>query len=156
MKRNLGRAVHVFAGLALILATAHCGNNSAGKSVLVTITSPGSAQTVPVNGTLAITASVMNSSNQAVTWSVNGVAGGNATVGTISGSGLTVIYNAPASVPSPASFNITVTSAADTSKSASLMVTISAGVVVSITSPASPQSLSVSSISGLHRRRFGH
>lgn len=144
-KRFPGSSAQVMAGLALILATVHCGSNSVGKTVVVSITSPGSAQTVPVNGTLAITAAVAGTSNQAVSWSVDGVSGGNATFGTISGSGLTVMYTAPASIPSPATFNITVTSAADKSKSASLAVTISQGVVISITSPASPQSLSVSS-----------
>ena len=34
-------------------------------------------------------------SNTAVTWTVDGVAGGNATVGTITGSGDTVTYTAP-------------------------------------------------------------
>jgi parallel beta-helix repeat protein len=34
--------------------------------------------------------------NTAVTWSVNGIASGNASVGTITGSGATVTYNAPA------------------------------------------------------------
>jgi hypothetical protein len=146
MTRNLYRSAQVLGVLGLLLATVHCGSNTAGKSVVVTITSPSAAQTVPVNGTLPISASVMNTSNKGVTWSVNGAAGGNATFGTIAGSGLTVVYTAPVSVPAPATFNITVTSAADTSKSASLMVTISAGVEVSITTPTSPQSLSVSSV----------
>src|SRR5262249_15851018 len=60
--------------------------------------SPTSA-TVRVNRTRQFTATVQNTPNTAVTWKVNGVGGGNATVGTISASGL---YRAPASVPSPA------------------------------------------------------
>jgi hypothetical protein len=79
-----------------------------------------------VNGTLAITAAVANTSNTAVTWTVNSITNGNATYGTIAGSGLSVTYDAPAAVPSPATFNVTATSVADTTKSASVSVTITA------------------------------
>ncbi len=60
---------------------------------------------------------------------MNGVLGGNTTVGTISSGGL---YTAPASVPLPATVNITATSAADPTKSASATVTIGAAVSVSV------------------------
>ena len=43
-------------------------------------------------------ATVTGSTNTSVAWSVNGIAGGNATVGTITAAGL---YTAPAAVPSP-------------------------------------------------------
>jgi len=93
-------------------------------AVLLSITSPSSPQNVAVGHTLPITASLSGSSNNAVTWTVNGVTNGNSTYGTISGTGLSVTYNAPGAVPSPASFNIKVTSQADSSKSATLAVTI--------------------------------
>ncbi|HSZ61782.1 MAG TPA: hypothetical protein VK828_08285 [Terriglobales bacterium] len=65
--------------------------------------------------TQTFTPTVTNSTaNTTVTWSVNGVAGGNATFGTIDGSGN---YTAPASLPNPATFNVTATSVADPSKS---------------------------------------
>ena len=115
MRGNLGRAVSILASLCLLLVAAHCGNNGGGKAMLVTI-SPTTAQTIPVNGTLAITAAVMNTKNLAVTWTVNGVANGNSTYGTITGSGLSVTYTAPAAVPSTATFNIVVTSVADASQ----------------------------------------
>src|SRR2546425_9300954 len=79
-------------------------------AVSVTI-SPTSA-TVAAGGTQQFTATVQNTSNTAVTWQVNGVTGGNATVGTISSSGL---YTAPAS---PATVTVTAVSQADTTKSA--------------------------------------
>ena len=101
--------------------------------VTVTITSPTNlTQNVTVNGTLAITASVTNTSNTAVTWTVNGVTNGNSTYGTIVGSGLSVTYDAPAAVPSPATFNVTATSQADPSKSAAVNVTIT-GVLAIVT-----------------------
>jgi hypothetical protein len=133
-----------------------CGCGGGGTStsttppaVAVSITTPTSAQTVPVNGTLAITAAVANTTNTAVTWTVNGVTNGNSTYGTIAGSGLSVTYTAPAAVPATATFNITATSQEDTSKSASVSVTISAGVVVSITTPTGPQNVPVSSTLGI-------
>src|SRR5205807_6353593 len=55
-------------------------------AVSVTI-SPTSA-TVAAGGTQQFSATVQNTSNTAVTWQVNGVTGGNATVGTISSAGL--------------------------------------------------------------------
>ena len=81
----------------------------------------------PTSATLApgaaqnFAASVSGASNTAVTWSVNGIAGGNATVGTISSSGA---YTAPAAVPSPATVTVRATSVASTSASAQASVTI--------------------------------
>jgi len=88
-------------------------------TVTVTV-SPASAQ-VPVNGLQQFSAAVANTSNTAVTWSANGVPGGNSTVGTISFAGL---YTAPAKIPSPATVTVTATSQADSTKSGSATVTI--------------------------------
>jgi len=52
---------------------------------------------------------------------VNGVAGGNATFGIITSAGL---YTAPATLPSPATFNVTAIAQADTTKTASDQVNI--------------------------------
>src|SRR5208282_3598050 len=81
----------------------------------------------------------------------NGVTNGNSTYGTITGSGLSVTYNAPPSVPTPATFNITATSVADNTKSASVSMTImsAAALVVSITSPPSPASATVGGTLGI-------
>src|ERR1700681_2900200 len=64
--------------------------------------SPTSAS-VRLNRTRQFTASVMNSSNTAVIWSVNGISGGNSTVGTISGG----TYMAPSRLPSPGTVTVT-------------------------------------------------
>ncbi|HEV2379634.1 MAG TPA: aryl-sulfate sulfotransferase [Terriglobia bacterium] len=79
-----------------------------------------------------LTANVRGSSNGAVTWSVNSIAGGNATVGTISPSGL---YTSPAA-PTSAVMNITATSAADPTKSSSSSVVL---VTSSVSSTQNPQ-----------------
>ncbi|MBA2302950.1 MAG: hypothetical protein H0W08_09980 [Acidobacteria bacterium] len=52
---------------------------------------------------------------------MNGVGGGNSTVGTISSSGL---YRAPGSVPNPAIVTVRATAAADQTKTAAASVTI--------------------------------
>ena len=114
-----------FAGVAItILQTFGCAGASTTRTpmpVRVTI-SPVSA-TVGAGGTQQFTATVQNTSNTAVTWQVSGVSGGNATVGTISSSGL---YTAPAVVPNPATVTVTAVSQADPTKSASAQVTITA------------------------------
>jgi hypothetical protein len=74
------------------------------------------------------TATVTNAANTSVTWSVNG---GNATFGTITVGGA---YTAPADVPAPATFPVTATSVADTTKSASATVTITPPPKPTITS----------------------
>lgn len=71
--------------------------------------SPQSA-TVVASGTQQFTATVSGTSNQNVTWWVNGVTGGNATVGTITSTGL---YTAPSVPPSPSTMTITAISVAD-------------------------------------------
>jgi uncharacterized protein (DUF1800 family) len=71
--------------------------SSAQPSVLV---NPPTANVRPGDPALQFSTIVGGTSNTAVTWSVNGVAGGNATVGTITSTGQ---YTAPANVPaSPA------------------------------------------------------
>jgi len=89
--------------------------------------SPSSA-TLATLATQAFTATVSGSSNTAVTWEVNGVAGGNSTAGLISttvlGTANEAIYLGPSSVPSPTSVSVTAVSQADPTKLATATVTI--------------------------------
>jgi uncharacterized protein (DUF1800 family) len=91
--------------------------NSAG--VVVTV-APATAM-VRAGATQAFTATVTGNANTSVTWSVNAVAGGSATTGTIDATGL---YTAPASLPSPNTMTVTATSAADTTKLGNGAVTL--------------------------------
>jgi len=61
-------------------------------------------------GTQNFTATVANFTDDSVTWEVDDVPGGNATVGTITSAG---VYTAPASVPSAAQVTVTAVSTAD-------------------------------------------
>jgi len=87
--------------------------------VSVTI-SPTSAE-VRINRSRTFTATVQNMTNQNVTWKVNGITGGNSTLGTISTQGT---YNAPKSVPAGGTVQVSAVSVADSTKSASAIVTI--------------------------------
>jgi hypothetical protein len=101
-------------------------------AALVTLTAPAVTITLsPTSATLAAgatqqftpTVTVTGSSNNAVNWTVNGIAGGNATVGTIDSTGL---YTAPASPPNTA-ITVRATSQANTQFSASAPVTVQFG-----------------------------
>jgi hypothetical protein len=89
------------------------------RQVQVSI-SPNAAN-VRAGSSQQFTATVTGSSNSAVTWSVNNVAGGDSSNGTINSTGN---YVAPASLPSPNSITIQATSAADSSASGSSDVTL--------------------------------
>jgi hypothetical protein len=81
---------------------------------------PSTAQ-LPATSVQQFGAVVLGPSNTVVNWGVNGVVGGNSTVGTISASGL---YTAPSAVPNPATVTVTATSQAVPSASGSASVTI--------------------------------
>ncbi len=117
------------------------------QSIFVTVTSGSgvSVSVTPSSATIAgganqqFSATVTGTTNTSVTWAVDGLFGGNTSVGTISTSGL---YTAP---PTAGSHTITATSAADSTKTgaASVTVTTSSGCTgtgsnntVTICSPA--------------------
>lgn len=99
---------------------------TAAPAVTVAV-SPATA-TVTAGTSRAFTASVTGSGNTAVTWTVNDVAGGNATVGTLSASGL---YTAPASAPISAVV-VRATSVANPAVSATASVTVVAAPPVAV------------------------
>jgi parallel beta-helix repeat protein len=101
--------------------------------------SPSSAS-LAAGASLNISAAVTGSSNLAVTWTVDGVAGGNASVGTVSGSGDSVTYTAPAAA---GSHTVTATSTADATKSASATITVQASVQTPVTVGLAPGSASL-------------
>lgn len=88
------------------------------------------------------TATISSSGHPAsgVTWSIDGIAGGDATLGTIVASAQnTAVYTAPAVMPSPPAVAVIATSVADDSKTASASATI----VCAATAAISPQSANV-------------
>ena len=85
----------------------------------MTVTPP--SATIRSGDSTQFAASVTGNTNQSVTWSVNGVPGGNATVGIIDATGK---YKAPSPLPTPASVTIKAISVADKSLSATSSVSL--------------------------------
>jgi hypothetical protein len=107
--------------LLLILAIlwcAGCGgghsSSSSGTPAGITVTVAPSATSAVIGQTVPFSATVTGTTNTAVNWEVAGVPGGNATVGTITSTGL---YTAPSAVPNPSTVVVTAVSQADTTKS---------------------------------------
>jgi hypothetical protein len=104
--------------------------------VAVVVTSPGSS--VLLGNTLQFTAKVTGTSNTAVSWSVNGVSGGNSLVGTISNAGL---YTAPQDLPNPATVTIQATSQANSTASGNVVLSIDSDISVSVAASPSAQDI---------------
>jgi hypothetical protein len=109
-------------GLSALLLIS-CGGGGGGhvSPVPITISISPTSATVSAGATQQFTATVAGTNNTAVTWQVEGVTGGNSTVGTISTSGL---YTAPLSPPSTGQVTVSAISQADSSRTASAAVTV--------------------------------
>ena len=111
---------------------------TASAAVMITALPMGSVTISPTTATLAVggtqqfTATVMNETNTGVTWSVDGVSGGNNTVGTVNSNGL---YTAPSSA---GNHTVTATSVADTTKSANAAVSVISMTVMPTTAMLTP------------------
>jgi hypothetical protein len=82
------------------------------------------------SGTLSFSASTANTTDSVVSWQVNGIPGGNATVGTISSNG---VFTAPAVMPATASETITAVADADSTVTASSLVTLAVPAPAAVT-----------------------
>ncbi len=113
--------------LAITLVLSGCGSSgsSSNPSGPISVQLNQGSASLNVNTTAQFTATVQGTSNTAVSWTVDTIAGGNSSVGTISAAGL---YTAPSLA---GSHTVTATSAADTTKSASAAVTVNPTDVVS-------------------------
>ena len=96
-------------------------------TVAISVTLSPASVSVITGKTQQFQANVINTSDTAVAWQVNGVTGGNSTVGTIDAKGL---YTAPAAVPSPPVVFVSAASHADPTKIATAQVTITAASAV--------------------------
>ena len=99
-----------------------------------------SETSVRVNNTIMITPTVTGSQNTGLGWTVNGIAGGNATIGTISPQG---VYTAPAVVPNP---NLVVVQAtSQDNPNSTMIVNVQVLNPVPILLSASPTQLNIGS-----------
>ncbi|HEY8054422.1 MAG TPA: hypothetical protein VIE13_00770, partial [Terriglobales bacterium] len=114
-------------------------NPSVQASAVITLTPPIAIQLTPTTATLQagqttqFQATVSNATNTAVTWAVNGVAGGSAATGTVSTAGL---YTAPASESGLGQITVSATSVQDPAIQATATVTLQQTATVTI-SPTS-------------------
>jgi hypothetical protein len=125
MRRALG-----LLAVLLILIEAGCAGTSPSKNPPPNPPAPPAQLAITISPTSAniraaasqvFTAQVSNATNQNVTWAVNGVSGGSSTTGTITSTGA---YAAPGDLPNPNTVTVSVTSAQDSSLSASSAVTL--------------------------------
>jgi hypothetical protein len=149
LKFASARAFLIF--LAFLVALTGCGGNGGSSSAgppsqisSVTV-SPGSVSLVPGQGQ-SFLAQVQGTGafSSSVTWSVNGVAGGNSTYGTITSTGQ---YAAPATLPNPANVTFTATSVQHPTKSGNSTATILVPVVLNSITPTATIAGEVVSVS---------
>src|SRR3954469_21567621 len=118
--------------LCFCLPASHAASGNKGNHPhRISVTISPTASSLQAGQSQQFAATVSGTSNTAISWLVNGSAGGNSAVGTISSSG---IYTAPAAVPSG---SVTVTA------QSVLQSTASANAAVSIM-PSSTASVSIS------------
>jgi hypothetical protein len=120
------RRAYSLISLLCVVILAGCTSGTAGKVISVTIAPTG--VNVVIGTTLQFTATVADTFNQNVTWSVVG----DSTKGTISSTGL---YTAPGVVPTPEQVTVTAISQKDKTKSAS--------ATIKVTATATPTNVSV-------------
>jgi len=125
--------------LALAVSLAACASGPGGSSTppppppQITVTIAPNSGTVLLGSTLSFSATVINTSDSSVFWSVNGISSGSPQVGTISPDGL---FTAPPDLPPGGKVQVTATSHADSSKSSTAGLTVSSDIAISL-SPVS-------------------
>jgi parallel beta-helix repeat protein len=107
---------------------------------IVSVNVTPSATSIATSAVLALSVTVSGSTDASVTWTVDDIVNGNASVGTISGTGNQIAYTAPSA---SGSRTITATSNADRTKKASAKVEVQNACAPA---PASPLSVSVKDV----------
>jgi hypothetical protein len=107
LMRRKAQLFYLAIAIPALMSLAACGGGGSGSATIKSVVISPTSATVPVNTTTQFTATVnlsnsTTTTNTAVTWQVNGVAGGSSTTGTIAPSTTDVqvgIYTAPAVAP---------------------------------------------------------
>jgi uncharacterized protein (DUF1800 family) len=100
------RNIPFLAFLGILIGITGCsggGSSAPPPPPVISVTTAPPTANIRAGDSLAFAATVTGTTNTGVTWLVNGTAGGNATVGTISPAGL---YTAPNALPNPNSVNV--------------------------------------------------
>ncbi len=136
-------------GLALSFTACGMGgaSNSSGTPAEGDVVVQPSNAEIRASGAVQFSADVTGMQDQSVTWSVNDIAGGNTTLGTVDANGL---YRAPVLVPTPNSVQVQATSVANKKVSAASAVTVDnpLPVILSLLPTQVPLGLFTISITG--------
>lgn len=141
---KFGRVLSFAIACITFLAIAGCGtgttnvpknppSNPPPSPPTVSVTITPTAATLLLGETEQFQATVTGSTNEAVTWEINGQADGSAASGEISSSG---VYTAPGILPAPSSVTITAISKADATASASATITLQDDLTLTISPPS--------------------
>src|SRR3984957_16032226 len=119
-KTKISTLSALFLALAIILSLSACGGGSTGTATVTSVTiSPASAN-VQINTTFQMSAVVAlsnstSTTDTAVTWQVNGIGGGNSSIGTIvtdPSDDQVGIYTAPSATPTTNNGQVSITATA--------------------------------------------
>jgi hypothetical protein len=142
MRRKISAFFLLAAAVGTALISSACGGNSSGSTTTANVTAvaitPTTTTDVPINTSFDFTATVTLSDSSistttAVTWFVNGIAGGNQTVGTIvplSTDNQVGVYTAPGIVPATNNGQVNITATAEQSATCTTNCTITSNTVV--------------------------
>jgi parallel beta-helix repeat protein len=123
----------VFIAAVAAMGVQGCGGGASSTTItpphVVTVAVTSSASSVLLGNMQQFTATVTGTSSPEVSWSVNGISGGNSMLGTISNTGL---YTAPQDLPNPATVTIQATSQANSTASGNAVITIASDISVSV------------------------
>jgi uncharacterized protein (DUF1800 family) len=108
-------------GISIVAAGCAGGTASTPPPAGVSVTTSPGAANVRAGDSQTFSASVSGTANQAVTWSVNGIAGGNSTLGLIDAAGK---YTAPNALPSPNNVSVQAASVANPAAQGASAVTL--------------------------------
>ncbi len=132
MCKHWWRIILVAVALSMMAVVVSCGGASSapisGANTLggVSVSIAPATMTVSTGTTQPFAATVNGSGEQTVQWQVNGLPGGQASIGTIDSSGN---YTAPQFVPTPANVVLTAVANADNSKQGNATVTITGALL---------------------------
>jgi len=138
---SFARTAHPF--LLAVLMLSACGlpgcGGATGSEVIppppppptpsITVTVTPTTVSVLLGNSQTFAATVTNTTNTSVSWSVNSIPAGSASAGTITADG---VYTAPADLPSPTTVTIAATSQADATKSATAQLTIASDITIGL------------------------
>ena len=138
---SFARTAHPF--LLVVLMLSACGlpgcGGATGSEVIppppppptpsITVTVTPTSGTILLGNSQTFAATVTNTTNTSVSWSVNSIPAGSASAGTITADG---VYTAPADLPSPTTVTIAATSQADATKSATAQLTIASDITIGL------------------------